>query len=295
MQTRLAILVLAAALACPGPLAAQNTSQGAISRAGAGSQPDGPTTGWHVERGGRIRLVARAPDAGGTVLAALHIRLDDGFKTYWRNPGQSGIPPAISFFRSRNVEEPRMVLPPPAVFREPGDVTVGYKDEVVFPVTFRLADPSRSYTLRATGTVGFCAEICVPVPFDVATSGEPAMSLATASLATAAHGAVKGAHERIHVTRAVHHAQENRLDVEAMVHDADVHLELLVDPQEGLALPAAADTVHQSGKRATFSFPLAPGSGVEPGRKLRTTLVIGRFGLNGRIAVEQEVEVEAAD
>ena len=260
-----------------------------------GSRIAGGATGWHVEKGGRIRLVAGPVGPDGVALAALHIRLDDGYKTYWRNPGASGIPPVVSFARSRNVAAARMDLPPPHVFRDPGDVTVGYKGEVVFPVTVRPADPSRPYALRATGTVGFCARICVPVAFDVSAAGDEPMPIATSGLAVAAGQALVKPGDDMQVVRAVYHPALRRLDVHAVVPNTDVHLELVVDQPEGLVLPAAADTVHQTGTEAVFSFDLKNASRIEAGQPLRTTLVIGRFGLAGRIGVEQEIAVELPD
>ena len=292
--THLALAALLA-LAVAGPAAAQGARSPFAGRGTPGSVAGGGTAGWHVETGGRIRLVTGPVGPDGKSLAALHIRLDKGFKTYWRNPGASGIPPTLSFHRSRNVVHARVQLPPPQVFREPGDVTVGYEGEVVFPIEVSVADPSRPYTLRASGQVGFCATICVPVPFDVVASGDEPMSIATAGLAIAAQQSIVAPRDDLRVVRALYHQGAHRLDVEAVVPNADVHLELVVDQPKGLVLPAAADTVHQEGDRATFSFDLKNASEVEAGQPLRTTLVVGRFGLSGRIGVEQEIEVELAE
>ena len=252
-------------------------------------------SGWHEETGGRLRLEAGQAGPDGKALAALHIRLDEGFKTYWRNPGQSGIPPVLSFAGSRNVAGATLRLPPPHVFREPGDVTVGYTGEVVFPIEVTLADPARPYTLRAEGQVGFCARVCVPVAFRVTASGEKPMPLTTASLAIAAQQALVPPRDDLKVVRAVYQRGRKRLDVEAVVPDTDVHLELVVEAPAELALPAAADTVHQAGREATFSFDLRRQDGLAEGQTLRTTLVVARFGLDGRIGVEQPIEVEVTE
>lgn len=51
---------------------------------------------WHHVEGGSIRIVTSgAPDAQGILRGALEIRLKPGWKTYWLDPGSSGVPPTL--------------------------------------------------------------------------------------------------------------------------------------------------------------------------------------------------------
>lgn len=111
---------------------------------------------WVGTPGGDVRLVALPADAGGTVRAILDIRLHDGWKTYWRDPGGAGIPPALTATGAR-LEAVRFPVP-----KRLGDAElhyVGYDAPVALPLT--LADVSGPVTLSVF--LGVCKEICIPV------------------------------------------------------------------------------------------------------------------------------------
>src|SRR3546814_18929127 len=61
------------------------------------------TTPWATNEGGRMRLVALPPDADGTVRGALQIEPKPGWITYWREPGDAGIPPHVTFSEQAGV------------------------------------------------------------------------------------------------------------------------------------------------------------------------------------------------
>jgi len=70
----------------------------------------------------------------GTHQAALRLTLADGWKTYWRVPGEAGIPPQIGWGRSRNVKAVSLSWPTPQVFDVSGLRSIGYKHQLVLPV-----------------------------------------------------------------------------------------------------------------------------------------------------------------
>jgi hypothetical protein len=101
--------------------------------------------------------------ADGVHVAALHVRLAPGWKTYWRQPGSLGIPPRFDWAGSKNVAAIRAEWPVPEVFRQQGGQAIGYVDDVVLPILVR---PERAWgpiRLRGRLSMGVCAEICVPV------------------------------------------------------------------------------------------------------------------------------------
>src|SRR5690349_11425297 len=52
----------------------------------------------------QVRLLSGGKQGEGW-LSGIEIKLDQGFKTYWRNPGESGLPPSFDWSASENVEK----------------------------------------------------------------------------------------------------------------------------------------------------------------------------------------------
>ncbi len=103
----------------------------------------------------------RAPD--GRHMAALRIRLADGWKTYWRAPGDSGIPPAFDWAGSRNMAGVRMLWPTPQVFDPDGLRTIGYKHELILPLAISPRRDGRPITIKGRVALGVCRDVCMPM------------------------------------------------------------------------------------------------------------------------------------
>jgi DsbC/DsbD-like thiol-disulfide interchange protein len=113
----------------------------------------------------RIRLAAAgAANASGLQVAAVEIALDKGFKTYWRTPGDSGIPPMFSFGGSENARDIAVHFPAPMRFDDgAGGHSIGYVTPLVeLPVTFRAIDPAKPVRLALKMDYAVCEKICVP-------------------------------------------------------------------------------------------------------------------------------------
>ncbi|MDP2079931.1 MAG: protein-disulfide reductase DsbD family protein [Pseudotabrizicola sp.] len=100
--------------------------------------------------------------ASGTHMAALHLQLAPNWKTYWRAPGDAGIPPHFDWTGSENVGSVRFHWPAPDVFRTNGMKTVGYHDQLVLPIEVTPRDPRKPVRLMASIDLGVCKDICVP-------------------------------------------------------------------------------------------------------------------------------------
>jgi suppressor for copper-sensitivity B len=112
----------------------------------------------------RVRLIAAGVDANGKVAAGIEIELNPGWHTYWRNPGDAGLPPSIDFSASRNISGPEVAFPPPHRLDDGFSVSNVYEDRVVLPVTAMAgADPAE---LVMKLDIGVCAEVCVPEHFE---------------------------------------------------------------------------------------------------------------------------------
>ncbi|MCK0169106.1 thioredoxin family protein [Jannaschia sp. S6380] len=98
----------------------------------------------------------------GTVSAGLQLDMEDGWKTYWRSPGEVGLPPALSWDGSENVASVDMAYPAPERFEAFEIQNFGYADRVVHPLTVVLERPGEPARLALTADLLVCAEICVP-------------------------------------------------------------------------------------------------------------------------------------
>lgn len=103
----------------------------------------------------------------GNQMVAFHLTLVDGWKTYWRAPGDSGIPPSFDWAGSTNVAAVRFHWPRPDVMTVGGLQTIGYSHELVLPVEIIPKDRSRPVTVNAAVDLGVCSDICIPASFEV--------------------------------------------------------------------------------------------------------------------------------
>lgn len=112
----------------------------------------------------RLSLIAASRAHDGTpLLAGIDMALAKGWKTYWRVPGDSGIAPVFDWSASQNVAGVELRWPAPRRFDDPGDITYGYKDEVIWPLRVVPADPSLPVLLRLSMFYGVCSDaVCVP-------------------------------------------------------------------------------------------------------------------------------------
>lgn len=99
------------------------------------------------------------------ISGALAISLEDDWKTYWRSPGEVGLPPEISWAGSENIASVEVQFPAPTRFRAFGIENFGYGEEVNFPLQVTLEDPGAPARLSAKVNILVCSEICVPEEF----------------------------------------------------------------------------------------------------------------------------------
>ncbi len=100
--------------------------------------------------------------ADGTHMAALHMRLAPGWKTYWRAPGDAGIPPQFNWRGASNTTGISVLWPSPEVFWQEGMRSVGYDSDVILPLHVSLRDASADARLRGVIDIGICKDVCLP-------------------------------------------------------------------------------------------------------------------------------------
>lgn len=132
-----------------------------------GTAADALVGDWQTAHAARTRLVA-AGGGGAPLVAAVEIELADGWKTYWRFPGDAGgVPPNFDWTGSGN-SKPSVLYPAPRRMTDRSGDTVGYKGTVLLPVTLAVADGSKPVALRLKLEYGICKEICVPAEASLA-------------------------------------------------------------------------------------------------------------------------------
>jgi DsbC/DsbD-like thiol-disulfide interchange protein len=118
---------------------------------------------WVETRAGAARLVAA--QIGGQTYLALQLDLQDGWHTYWRYPGASGIAPVFDISAPYKVGPPPnfgdTVFPAPHFFDDGVGGFFGYQGKSGF--VFPFAGVDLPMTLRLDAQIGICREICIPV------------------------------------------------------------------------------------------------------------------------------------
>ena len=107
---------------------------------------------WDQDLRSAARLIAASAtgESGDRVVrAGVEIKLQPGWKTYWRYPGDSGVPPSFDFAASENVKSVTVLFPAPKRFEDGGGTSIGYGDDVIFPLRITARDAGKPVTLRS--------------------------------------------------------------------------------------------------------------------------------------------------
>ena len=122
---------------------------------------------WHIAHASRVRLVGgglfNAADPNSPRVAGVEIRLDPNWKTYWRMPGEAGVPPQFDWSKSENVASVDVLYPAPRRYPDKGGDAVGYSGSVIFPVIVTPKDATKPVKLSLEMAFGVCKDICVPL------------------------------------------------------------------------------------------------------------------------------------
>jgi DsbC/DsbD-like thiol-disulfide interchange protein len=120
----------------------------------------------------RVSLVGDAYD-GRLWHTGVRIALDDGWKTYWRMPGESGVPPDFTWTASRPADI-EVQYPVPSRYSDASGETVGYEHEVIFPVTVAAGDATE-VELKLDLFFAVCKDVCIPARAEASKDLGPAV------------------------------------------------------------------------------------------------------------------------
>ena len=240
---------------------------------------------WDGDQRSAVRLVAGPTDSGDQSLqAGIEIRLARGWKTYWRYPGDSGVPPRFAFGQSQNVGRAEVLWPAPKSFADESGVSIGYADDVILPVRVVAARPEEPVVLRLAIDYAVCNKLCVPA------SGQAELMLPVAASAHAA--AVATSEARVPVKTAINSSRGGLKIAAVTVQDGVPHPHIVVEVEapaqtkvelfaEGptaewaLPVPRQIDTAGPEVHRFGFDLDGVPAKTSSSGAALTLTAVAG--------------------
>ncbi|MCP3461295.1 MULTISPECIES: protein-disulfide reductase DsbD domain-containing protein [unclassified Bradyrhizobium] len=233
---------------------------------------------WQRDGHSAVRLLAGSR-SGPVLLGGIAFQLQHGWKTYWRTPGDSGVPPRFDFSKSENVEAVTVLWPAPLKFDDgAGGHSIGYHDQIVLPLRIVAKVPDKPVTLRAEINYAVCEKLCIPV--------EASAELGFNSVASTEDGALFAALDTVPkpanvgdpvplTIRDVKREGATKVLVDVATPDGrDVNL-FVEGPTPDWALPVPSPVEHSPAGVKRFAFEL---DGLPPGAKpdgaaLKFTLV----------------------
>lgn len=250
------------------------------------------TSPWTVEDDTKMRLVSENETTGGekTQRMALEIELDPGWHTYWRSPGEAGLPPEIEARTDEgtNVAFLTFSYPAPQRFTAEDLQTAGYTERVAFPLAVTLIDPNQGATLETAVTLTVCKDICVQhhltpqlsLPQGPAQKGEDA-ALVEAAYASVPRPAEKEGYKVTNIERG-----PNDLKITVESPHPFASPDIFIETEKDLAFTAPQTILSDDKKTALFTLTLqdAPPEGFSfEGLPLTLTIT------NGTEAVEEPI------
>ncbi len=235
---------------------------------------------WQRDGHSAVRLLAGSR-SGAVLMGGIAFQLEPGWKTYWRTPGDSGVPPRFDFSKSENIEAVTVLWPAPTKFDDgAGGYSLGYHDQVVLPLRIVAKNADKPVTLRADINYAVCEKLCIPV--------EASAELAIASVASTEDSALFAALDTVPkpanvgdpnplTIRDVKREGKSTVLVDVAVPDTRA-VDLFVEgptPDWALPVPKLLERSPPGVKRFAFELEgLPPGTNPE-GAALKLTLVGG--------------------
>jgi DsbC/DsbD-like thiol-disulfide interchange protein len=131
-----------------------------IVAANAGAAED--ASPWDGDARSAVRLIAGSAAPGKVVRAGIEIKLKGGWHTYWRYPGDAGVPPRFDFTGSQNLKAVNVLWPAPQSIPEHDLVTIGYTGDVILPLAVVPENSAKPVKLRLKLDYAVCEALCVP-------------------------------------------------------------------------------------------------------------------------------------
>jgi len=134
---------------------------------------------WSASEHAKLRLIAGPTLPSGKQRIGVEIVMSPGFKTYWRSPGQFGVPPSFDWTGSTNIGGLDVRWPVPERFQDSAGYSIGYVGEVVIPVSVQPVDPARPVMVVLKLDYAVCEKICIPAQGEASLWLEPGVTSVT--------------------------------------------------------------------------------------------------------------------
>src|SRR5215831_3829707 len=233
---------------------------------------------WQQDSHSAVRLLAGSR-SGAVLLGGVAIQLQPGWKTYWRNPGDSGVPPRFDFSKSDNVEAVTVLWPAPGKFDDgAGGIALGYKQQVVLPLRIVAKNADKPVMLRASLSYAVCDKLCVTVEANAELGFSSVASTEDGNLSDALNTVPKPANigdPNPLTIRDVKREGKNTVLVDVVTPDAR-DINLFVEgptPDWGLPVPKPVEHSPPGVKRFAFQLDGVPPGVTPDGAALKFTLV----------------------
>lgn len=266
---------------------------------GAVAQEPALASPWVDGHNARARLVAGGHPEGspaGTIAAAVEIEIADGWKTYWRNPGSSGVPPNFDWSPSSNLAKSEVLYPAPKRLADRDGDTIGYKNAVTLPLAVTAANAGSAVKLALDIEYGVCKDICIPVQSRLeltippGSDGKPiGTSLKRAfDLVPRAEPSRRANDPRLRATKVLLAGDKPSIRLEVEFPGGASGGDLFLEAPDGLWIPMAKLDGAPKGDVATFLVDLTDGAdlGDLKGKTVRVTLVSPRGQSETAIKIE---------
>ena len=235
---------------------------------------------WQRDAHSAVRLLAGSR-SGAVLLGGIDIQLQPRWHTYWRTPGDSGVPPRFDFSKSDNIEAVTVLWPAPMKFDDgAGGSSLGYVKQVVLPLRIVSKDANKLVTLRAEINYAVCEKLCIPV--------DAKAELAFASVASTEDGNLSEALNS--VPKPANIGDPNPLTIRDVKREGKINVLVDVSAPEGkdvslfvegptpdwaLPVPKLLEASPPGVKRFTFELDGLPPGASPDGAALKLTLVGG--------------------
>jgi DsbC/DsbD-like thiol-disulfide interchange protein len=275
---RPAVAVCAIYLAVGSPAAAEDASR------------------WEGDARSAVRLIAGSWPAGdgAPIRAGIEIRLAHGWHTYWRYPGDAGVPPRFDFGGSQNVKSVEVLWPAPQRMAEAGAVAIGYSRDVILPLVVVPQDRAKPVTLDIKLDYAICEKLCVPAEAKVELKLAAGASSQDAALAAAEARVPKkaalgdGASFAIRAVRREDGGARPRIVVDVAV-PPNVPVDLFAEGPTAdwaLPVPTAVAGVKDGLQRFAFDLDGAPPGAKYQGARITLTAVAGEQAIEVAIHLD---------
>jgi len=233
---------------------------------------------WQSEVHSAVRLLAGSR-SGAVLLGGIAFQLEPGWKTYWRMPGDSGVPPRFDFSKSENIDTVTVLWPAPLKFDDgAGGHSLGYHEKVVLPLRIAAKSADKPVILRADINYAICEKLCIPV--------EASAELAFTSVASTEDNALFAALDTVPkpanvgdpnplTIRDVKREGASRVIVDVVTPDA-AEVNLFVEgptPDWALPIPTRVEPSPPGVKRFSVELDGLPPGAKPEGAALKLTLV----------------------